>query len=289
MQREADMTDSGGLLVEPRELAQEQGSPDLVVLDCSWHLPESGRNGEQEFRVGHIPHARFFDLDKASDSASRYANMLPAAAQFADYVGSLGIGNRTKIVLYDSSYVSARVWWMFRYFGHDAVRILDGGWRRWKAEGRPIEEGTAAIPGLVEFTAVPRGGMVADWRNVLQNIDSNAAELVDARTAERFTGAMPSGYPGVPGGHIPGAKNLPWNKLIEQARSFRFAEPETARRLFGELGVDLTKPIITTCGSGVTAAIIGLTLERLGKRDWVLYDGSWHEWAQLPDVPKVVG
>lgn len=275
-----------GFLVEPEWLQQNLGDPGIVVVDCSWYIPEAGKSARAEFAEGHIPGARFFDLDEASDRDSPYVNMLPPAGQFAAVAGGLGIGDDTLVVVYDSSYVSARVWWMFRHFGHDRVRVLNGGWKRWKSEGRPVEAGEAKPAKAARFTARPATGDVAGWQAVREAIDGGRSAIVDARTRERFTGELPSGYPGVAGGHMPSAVNVPWGRMIPQSGDFTFVDAEKARQILSEAGVDLGKPVIATCGSGVTAAILAFQLARMGKQDVTLYDGSWHEWGQRPDLPK---
>jgi thiosulfate/3-mercaptopyruvate sulfurtransferase len=273
-------------LIEPDTLQARLGTACLVVVDCSWNIPEAGRDMAAEFRAGHIPGARFLDLDAISDRASPYVNMMPGAEQFAREVGRLGVGNDTQVVIYDSGYVSARVWWMFRVFGHANVVILNGGWKRWKQEGRPIETGKAASVAPAAFTPALQAGAVAGWADVLAALKDRSFQVVDARTKERFTGEMPSGYPGVDGGHMPGAVNIPWARMIPQAGDFTFVSPEAARSVFVEAGIDLGKPLISTCGSGVTAAILVFQLARLGLAGVPLYDGSWHEWGQRPDLPK---
>jgi thiosulfate/3-mercaptopyruvate sulfurtransferase len=272
------------VLVSTDWLQANLSSPDLAVVDCSWHLPESGRSGHAEFIAGHIPGARFLDLNDISDATSPYANMMPPPAQFATAVEALGIGSGTNVVVYDGSYVSARVWWMFRAFGHDSVRILDGGWRKWVAEKRAIAKGEPPPIARGRFGPASSPAAVAGWQEVLEASRTGTPAIVDARTAERFTGAMPSGYPGVPGGHIPGSVNIPWSRFYE--KDFRFVAPEIARRLFEQAGVDLAKPVIATCGSGVTAAILVMMLERVGHTASRLYDGSWHECGQRLDLPK---
>jgi thiosulfate/3-mercaptopyruvate sulfurtransferase len=212
--------------------------------------------------------------------------MLPTPERFAAVAGSLGIGNGTRVVVYDSSYVSARVWWMFRHFGHSSVAVLNGGWKRWAAEGRPIETGPARPVRPSTFAAEPCTGDVAFWQDVSTAIGDDRVAVVDARTRERFTGALPSGYPGVAGGHIPGAVNVPWAGMLPQMGDFTFVDPPRARDILQKAGVDLRKPVIATCGSGVTAAILLFQLARLGKTDVTLYDGSWHEWGQRADLPK---
>jgi thiosulfate/3-mercaptopyruvate sulfurtransferase len=274
-------------LVEPSWLAEHISDPKVRVIDCSWYIPEAGKSGLSEFRDAHIPGAGFFDLDAASDASSPHVNMLPSAERFGDVARSLGIGRDTLVVVYDSSYVSARVWWMFRLFGHEHVRILNGGWKRWKQERRAVERGDPAPRPAGNFVARQPSGGVAGWRDVLAAIGENAVSVLDARTRERFTGELPSGYPGVAGGHMPGAVNIPWGKMIPQSGDFTFLPPEHARDLFASADVDLSKPVIVTCGSGVTAAVLAFQLARLGKSDVTLYDGSWHEWGQRSDLPKV--
>lgn len=273
-------------LVEPQWLEERLGTAGIVVLDCSWYIPEAGKSAAAEFEQGHIPGARFFDLDRASDAGSPYVNMLPPADDFARVARDLGVTGDSLVVVYDSSYVSARVWWMFRHFGHDRVQVLNGGWKRWKAEGRPVETGPARPAAGTDFTAREPSGGVATWREVLAAIETGSAVVADARTKERFTGELPSGYPGVAGGHMPGAINVPWGRMIKQSGDFTFVSPQQAETIFREAGVDIDRPVIATCGSGVTAAILAFQLARLGKTDWTLYDGSWHEWGQRDDLPK---
>lgn len=272
-------------LVEPDWLEARLGDSGILVIDCSWNIPEAGRDMQAEFEAGHIPGARFFDLDKASDPASPHPNMLPEPAVFAAELSRLGITPETRVVIYDSGYVSARVWWMFREFGHPQAAILNGGWKRWKAEQRAVETGPAANVAPSHYPARPAAGSVVGWQAVKEALDTGSAQIVDARTRERFTGELDSGYPGVAGGHMPGATNLPWSRMVPQQGDFTFISPEAASALFAEAGIDIDKPIIATCGSGVTAAVLGFQLARLG-RPWSLYDGSWHEWGQRDDLPR---
>lgn len=278
-----DIVSTDAALVSTSWLAGRLNEPGIVVLDCTWYLPEAGKRGADDFVAGHIPGARHLDLEGISDQASPFANMLPTAAHFAAEVGRLGVGNADMVVLYDRSYVAARLWWMFRIFGHRQVAILDGGWRGWVAEGRAVETGVAS-PVARSFSAALIPGSVADWRGVLAAIEAGRPAILDARTAERFSGAAPSGYPGIPGGHMPGAINIPWSRLFDQ--DGRMVPLETARAVFAQAGVALDQPATLTCGSGVTAAVLAFTLARLGHMHWRIYDGSWHEWAQLPGVPK---
>lgn len=278
-------------LIETDELAAllaAAPNADRVVLDCSWYVPDAGRDAREDFRAGHIPGARFVDLNDISDPHSPYVNMLPTAEIFARVIGGLGIGAQTEVVVYDAGYVSARLWWMLRTFGHDRVKILNGGWRRWLAEGRPVETGdfTAVTPR--DFPARLIEGRVASIGDVRQVVDHGGAAIIDARTAARFDGHEGSGYPGVASGYMPGAINTPWALFYEPAPSHRFVGPERAAQIFAERGVDLSGKVITTCGSGVTASILGFMLEAIGHSDWRLYDGSWHEWGQQPDTPKLI-
>jgi thiosulfate/3-mercaptopyruvate sulfurtransferase len=272
-------------LVSTDWLAAHLNDVKLAILDCSWYLPEAGKQAIDDFRREHIPGARFIDLNSVSDPVSPYVNMLPDRERWSHEVGSLGIDNNTTVVIYDAGYVSARLWWMFRVFGHDKVRILDGGFRKWKAEGRPVETGNPPPAKLAHFKVKLRDGAVADVDDVLRVIEKGGSAIVDARTAARFDGTEASGYPGVPSGHMPRAINTPWQRFFKP--DFTFVDADAAAKVFKDAGADVSGNVITTCGSGVTAAILGFMIERAGNPDWKLYDGSWHEWGQRADTPKL--
>ena len=268
-------------------LLEQEPNSNRVVLDCSWYLPDAGKHAIDDFRANHIPGAQFIDLNEISDPDSPYINMLPTPERFAHHIGALGIGNETEVIVYDAGYVSARLWWMFRTFGHDNVRILDGGLRKWKAESRALETGEAHAATAKSFSARLTPGRVATLDDIRTAGEAGAA-IIDARTAARFDGHEGSGYPGVASGYMPGATNTPWQLFFEPAPSHRFVSPAKARAIFAERGVDLSGEVLTTCGSGVTASILGFMLEEIGHSDWRLYDGSWHEWGQRDDTEKLV-
>jgi thiosulfate/3-mercaptopyruvate sulfurtransferase len=253
--------------------------PGLVILDTSWYLPGSGREALDEFREGHPPGARFFDLDQASDPDSSLPHMMPAAEAFSRYVGSLGVGDDSAVVVYDGSGANmsaARVWWMFRAFGHGAVALLDGGVAKWKAEGRRMEHGVAPHAHRV-FRAEQPSGRIRTLDEVAEALRSGAAQVIDARSRERFEGSAPEPRPGLGSGHMPGAISLPYADLVH-ADGTVLSEAELRKQLTAA-GVRLDRPVISTCGSGTSACALLLALHRLGVDDAWLYDGSWSEWA----------
>ncbi|MEP9350331.1 3-mercaptopyruvate sulfurtransferase [Xanthobacter sp. KR7-225] len=258
-------------------LAANLGAPDLVVVDASWHLAPTGRDGRAEFLERHIPGAVFFDLDGISDHSSPLPHMLPDPHAFAHEVSALGIGDGLRIVVYDAlGLLSApRVWWTFKAFGASDVMLLDGGLPKWLAEAREIEAG-AATRAPAHFTARLDHSVVAGLPQVERALASGSAQLLDARSKERFAGTAPEPRAGLPSGHMPGSLNLPHSEVVADGR---LADAETIRAAVAQSGLDLSRPVITTCGSGVSAAILWLALERIGKRPLALYDGSWTEWA----------
>jgi thiosulfate/3-mercaptopyruvate sulfurtransferase len=273
-------------LVTPQWLAARLDRPDVVALDCTWYVPEMNISGRARFEEGHIPGAVYVDLDDISDLASPYINMMCSPETFATVMGGLGIGDETHVVVYNANYVSARLWWMFRHFGHERVSILDGGWQRWKAEGLPVETGPAHPRQPVRFTARAAGDDIVAAERVLSALRSGDAQVVDVRPKGKFDGTEPTGYPGVLPGHMPGAVNIPWQKLFTADAERRFIGADEFAKLLEQNGVDPARPIISTCGSGVTAAILAFHLDRIGMNDWNIYDGSWHEWGQRDDLPK---
>jgi thiosulfate/3-mercaptopyruvate sulfurtransferase len=269
-------------LVSTDWLAEHLRDRNLVVVDGSYALPTLQRDVQAEYRSGHIPGAVFFDIEAISDHSTELPHMLPGAAQFGAAVGALGIGNGDTVVVYDSAglYSAARVWWTFRLFGARNVLILDGGLPKWKAEGRPLEQGDAKRTPR-KFDAEMNVGAVAMLADVRMALTADGVQIVDARAAERFTGKAPEPRPGLRSGHMPGAFNLPYTRLVENGR---LVPRERIDAAFAEAGVDLDKPIITTCGSGLTAAILILALESIGREPKGLYDGSWAEWGSRPDL-----
>lgn len=276
-------------LVSTEWLAEEIGACDLRILDASSHLPTAGRDPRAEFEAGHIPGAVFMDLSNLIDSESEVPSALPKAEMFASRMQKLGIGDGSRIVLYDDSDVktSGRAWYMLRMFGAQNVAILDGGLAKWKAEGRALEKGKANLKER-HFTTWEDRSKVRSKADMLANIGSKVEQVVDARDAGRFSGAVPDFRPGVPSGHIPGSINLPFYELYNEDGTFKDAEGLKAA--FERAGVDFDHPVTTTCGGGVTAAVLCFAMHLLGKdEDVSLYDGSWSEWAVDPNTPKATG
>lgn len=269
-------------------LAANLSAPDLVVVDASWYLPQMGRDALAEYNEGHIPGAIRFDIDDVSDPSSGLPHTLPAPHVFASKMRRLGIGDGQRIVVYDGIglFSAPRVWWMFRVMGVEDVFILDGGIRKWKAEERPLEDMPVRRPER-HFTARLNNLALADIDDVLKVVQSGSAQILDARPAGRFTGADPEPRAGMRSGHMPGARNLPFNMLMQEEGTIKPADQIAA--LMKDAGIDPERPVITSCGSGVTAAVLTLGLTMIGAKNLRLYDGSWSEWGGRSDTPIDTG
>lgn len=269
-------------------LAEHIVDTDLRILDASWHMPGSGRDPKAEFDAEHIPNARFFDIDEISDLRSELPHTVPPVEKFMSRIRAMGVGDGHKVVIYDSLglFSAARVWWLFRLMGQFDVSVLDGGLPKWKAEGHPTTSEPPAIRDR-HMTVQRQNHMVRDVTEVARAAKLQDHEIIDARGADRFRGEVTEPRPGLRSGHIPGSKNVPFGSLLNANGTLK--NPDDLRRVFEQAGVDLDKPAITTCGSGVTAAILCLAMEQMGKTDHSLYDGSWSEWGMYADLPISTG
>jgi thiosulfate/3-mercaptopyruvate sulfurtransferase len=282
------MADDPKILVSTDWLAEHMKDPDLRILDASTYLPGVDRDGRTEYDAVHIPGARFFDIDDVSDGRSDLPHMVPPIEKFMSRVRAMGVGDGHQIVVYDGSglFSAARVWWLFRLMGQNNIAVLDGGLPKWIAEGREVEDLAPVIRDR-HMTVRFQNQMVRDVTQVSSASKLGTSQIVDARAAARFSGEAPEPREGLRSGHIPNSRNVPFTDLLNDDKTMK--TPDQTRAIFESAGVDLKKPIITTCGSGVTAAVLGLALERMGYDMWSLYDGSWTEWGMFPTVPVATG
>ena len=282
------MADDPKTLVSTDWLAEHMKDPDLRILDASTYLPGVDRDGRTEYDTVHISGARFFDIDDVSDGRSDLPHMVPPIEKFMSRVRAMGVGDGHQIVVYDGSglFSAARVWWLFRLMGQDNIAVLDGGLPKWIAEGREVEDLAPVIRDR-HMTVRFQNQMVRDVTQVSSASKLGTSQIVDARSAARFRGEAPEPREGLRSGHIPNSRNVPFTDLLNDDKTMK--TPDQTRAIFVSAGVDLKKPIVTTCGSGVTAAVLGLALERMGHDMWSLYDGSWTEWGMFPTVPVATG
>lgn len=274
-------------LVSTEWLAGEIGASDLRIVDASLHL-DAGRNPRAEYEAAHIPGAVFLDLDHLVDGDARLPNTLPSAEKFASRMQTLGLGDGSRVVVYDNSdlHSAARAWFMLKLFGAHVVAILDGGLKKWQAEGRETRSGTETLRHR-HFTVWADPRLLRSKEQMRANLDSQAEQVVDARSKARFAGGDPEPRPGVEPGHIPGSCNLPAGSLFNPDGTYK--DEAGIKAEFTAAGIDLARPVVTTCGSGITAAVLAFALDRIGKHDVALYDGSWAEWGSDPATPKAVG
>ncbi|MGE0224805.1 MAG: 3-mercaptopyruvate sulfurtransferase [Acetobacteraceae bacterium] len=272
-------------LVSTDWLAGELGKPDLIVFDATKYLPNENRDGKAEFLTAHIPGARYFDIDEVADPDTDLPHMVPTPGRFAKLLGGMGVGNATRIVFYDQKGLAsaARGWWMMGLFGHDNAAVLDGGLPKWRREGRPTESGAPRAPQPADFRPDYRPMRLRGVGDLLRNVPSQAELVLDARAAGRFTGETPEPRAGMRSGHIPGSASLPYTDLLNADGTFKPIAEVKAR--LAAAGVDGGRPVVTSCGSGVTACILTLGLRLAGLPDGAVYDGSWTEWGGRPDTP----